>query len=172
MGGYGRVGKSTQENIIFMRFCCRFKLSKKTEKLLNEQRTLAIAKCMLTGLVQQATKSCWKWDLKLCMTVYSAKHCFFFPLPHMSLEFKMMLPPAKKQKAPACIRERRVNEHWTKVYSQKGLTAMKVVQLTGGAVCWHHSQWIVASHTRPAKSSRLLSVHHSKQSSTMISNKN
>ena len=32
-----------------MRFCCCFKLSKKIEKLLNEQPTLAIAKCKLTG---------------------------------------------------------------------------------------------------------------------------
>ena len=40
------------------------------------------------------------------------------------LEFKMPLPPAKKQKAPACIREIQVHKFWTKVYSQKGLTAM------------------------------------------------
>ena len=50
-GGYGHIGKWIQENIIFMRFCCCFKLSKKTEKLLNEQLTLAIAKCTRTGLV-------------------------------------------------------------------------------------------------------------------------
>ena len=31
-GGYGHTGKWIQENIIFMRFCCCFKLSKKTEK--------------------------------------------------------------------------------------------------------------------------------------------
>ena len=40
------------------------------------------------------------------------------------LEFKMLLPPAKKQKTLACIREIQVHELWTKVYSQKGLTAM------------------------------------------------
>ena len=50
-GGYGHIGKWIQENIIFMRFCCCFKLSKKTEKLLNGQLTLAIAKCTRTGLV-------------------------------------------------------------------------------------------------------------------------
>ena len=49
---YGHTGKWIQENTIFMRFCCYFKLRKKTEKLLNEQPTLAIAKCTLTGLVQ------------------------------------------------------------------------------------------------------------------------
>ena len=35
-----------------MSFCCCFKLSKKIEKLVNEQQTHAIAKCTLTGLVQ------------------------------------------------------------------------------------------------------------------------
>ena len=30
----------------------------------------------------------------------------------------------KKQKTPACIREIQVYKLWTKVYSQKGLTAM------------------------------------------------
>ena len=30
----------------------------------------------------------------------------------------------KKQKTLACIREIQVHKHWTKVYSQKGLTAM------------------------------------------------
>ena len=51
-GGYGHVGKWIQENIIFKRFCCCFKLSKKTEKLSNEQLTHAITKCTLTGLVR------------------------------------------------------------------------------------------------------------------------
>ena len=37
-----------------------FKLSKKTEKLLNEQLTLVITRCTLTGLLQQAKKSHWK----------------------------------------------------------------------------------------------------------------
>ena len=41
------------------------------------------------------------------------------------LEFKMALPPAKKPKAPACIREIEVHKLWTKVYSQEGLTAMQ-----------------------------------------------
>ena len=49
-GRYGHIGKWIQENIIFMQFCCCFKLSKKTEKVLNEQLTHAIAKCTLTGL--------------------------------------------------------------------------------------------------------------------------
>ena len=124
LGGYGHTGKWIQENIIFMRFCCCFKLSKKTEKLLNEQLTHIIAKCTLTGLVQQAKKSCQKWDLKshMCIlhNIASSSHCHI-----CQLEFKMLLPPAKKQKTPACLREIQVHKLWTKVYSKKGLTAMQ-----------------------------------------------
>ena len=47
LGRYGHIGKWIQENTIFMRFCCCFKLRKKSEKLLNEQPTLAITKCTL-----------------------------------------------------------------------------------------------------------------------------
>ena len=39
----------------------------------------------------------------------------------------MPLLPAKKQKTPACIREIQVHKLWTKVYSQKGLTVIKLV---------------------------------------------
>ena len=52
LGRYGHTGKWIQENIIFMRFCCCFKLSKKIEKPSNKETTHAIAKCALTGLVQ------------------------------------------------------------------------------------------------------------------------
>ena len=40
------------------------------------------------------------------------------------LEFKMSLPPVKKQKTLAYIRKIQVYKRWTKVYSHKGLTAM------------------------------------------------
>ena len=43
-GGDMAIGQLIQENIIFMRFSCWFKLNKKTEKLLNEQTTHTIAK--------------------------------------------------------------------------------------------------------------------------------
>ena len=43
----------------------------------------------------------------------------------------MLLPPVKKQKTPACIREIQVYKLWTKVYSQKGLTAMVIVHALG-----------------------------------------
>ena len=69
LGGYSRTGKWIQENIIFMRFCCCFKLNKKIEKLSNEQLMKVITKCTLAGLVQYAKKSHQKWDLKLCMHI-------------------------------------------------------------------------------------------------------
>ena len=50
LGGYGHTGKWIQENVIFMRFCCCFKLSKKIEKLSNQQPMNAITKCTLAGL--------------------------------------------------------------------------------------------------------------------------
>ena len=40
----------------------------------------------------------------------------------------MLLPPAKKQRTLACIREIQVHNLWTKVYSQNGLTAMVVTR--------------------------------------------
>ena len=50
---------------------------------------------------------------------------FSFHCHMCHLQFKMLLPPAKKQKIPACIREIQVHKLWSKVYSQKGLTAMQ-----------------------------------------------
>ena len=63
------TGKWIQENVIFVRFCCCFKLSKKIEELSNEQLMNAITKCTLAGLVQYAKKSHQKWDLRLCMHI-------------------------------------------------------------------------------------------------------
>ena len=51
LGRYGHIGKWVQENIIFMRFCCCFKLTKKIKKLLNEQLTHTIPNAQ-TGTVQ------------------------------------------------------------------------------------------------------------------------
>ena len=48
-GGYGHIRKWIQESIIIMRFCCCFKLSKKTEKLLNEQLADTGHRQMLTN---------------------------------------------------------------------------------------------------------------------------
>ena len=60
----------------------------------------------------------WDSKIELCY-IASSFHCHTF-----WLEFKMLLPPAKKQNTLACIRETQVHKLWTKVYSQKGLTAM------------------------------------------------
>ena len=47
----------------------------------------------------------------------------------------MLLPPVQKQKILASIREIQVNKLWTKVYSQKGLTAMQYIY-------FHHMSYI------------------------------
>ena len=43
---------------------------------------------------------------------------------HVPVGIQNGLPPTKKLKALACIREIQVHKLWTNVYSQKGLTAM------------------------------------------------
>ena len=53
LGGYGHnYWKMDTGRYHFHEIWCCFKLSKKIEKLLNEQPALTIAKCTLTGLVQ------------------------------------------------------------------------------------------------------------------------
>ena len=63
--------------------------------------------------------------------VYSAQHCFFLPLPHVLVGILNAAATrlVKKQKTLACIREIQVHKLWTKVYSQKELTAMRVLKL-------------------------------------------
>ena len=112
--GDGHIGKWIQENIIFMRFCRHFKLSKKIEKLLNEQPTHAITKCTLTDW--------WKWDLKL--HVYFMQLCFFLPLPHVLVGIQNAAATSGKIKTSACIREIQVHKLWTKAYSQKGVNLL------------------------------------------------
>ena len=135
-GGYGHIGKWIQENIIFMRFCC-FKLSKKIGKLLNEQPTLTIAKCTLTGLVQYYYYYCYYyWSLlyrlrNLVGSEIWSRACVFSTtllLPSTATHAIGIHNAAssEKQKTLAPIREILVHKHWTKVYSQKGLTAMNV----------------------------------------------
>ena len=59
------------------------------------------------------------------MHTYLVQHYFFLPLPHMLAGIQNTTATRKtKQKTPACIREIQVHIHWTKVYSQQGLTAM------------------------------------------------
>ena len=59
------------------------------------------------------------------MHAYLAQHCFFLPLPHASWNSKCHCHQQQKQKTPACIREIQVHKLWSKVNSQKGLTAMQ-----------------------------------------------
>ena len=81
-----------------------------------------LAKCTQYSLLE-AKKSCQKWDLKSCVCILH-NIASSFHRHTCQLEFKMPLPPAKKQKTPACVREIQVHKLWTKVYSQNGLTAM------------------------------------------------
>ena len=95
---FGHTGKWTQENIIFMRFCCCFKLSKKIEKLSNEQPMNAITKCTLAGLVKYAKKSEVRFKV---VRAYLAQHCFFLPLPHVPIGIQNAAGTSKKTKDPS-----------------------------------------------------------------------
>ena len=62
----------------------------------------------------------------------------------------MPLLPAKRQKTPACIRQIQVHKLWTKVYSQKGLTAARVLyhavlgvvqRMVLALTQWCHTLW-------------------------------
>ena len=118
-GEYGHTGKRIQENISFMRFCCCFKLSKKIQKLSNELPTNTIAECTLCNRLRNLVRSEIWSHACIFSNIASSFHCHT-----CRLEFKTPLLPAKNQKTPACIREIHVHKLWTKVYSQKGLTAM------------------------------------------------
>ena len=65
------------------------------------------------------------------MHVYFAHHCFFLPLLHVPVGIQNATATSEKQKTLACIREIQVHKLWTKVYSQKGLTAMGCSNTTG-----------------------------------------
>ena len=93
------TGKHNFHETLF--FC--FKLSKKIEKLSNEQPMNAITKCTLAGLVQYAKKSEVRFEV---VRAYLAQHCFFLPMPHVAIGIQNAAGTSeKKQKTPACIRE-------------------------------------------------------------------
>ena len=74
--------------------------------------------------------------------VYFSQHCYFLPLPHVPVGIQNAAATGEKiQKTPACIREIQVHKLWTKVYSQKGLTAMGLWTLS----CHFapHNEWNV-----------------------------
>ena len=61
--------------------------------------------------------------------VYLAQHCFFLPLPHVPVGIQNAAATSKKIKEPGLhgVAGNAIQVHklWTKVYSQKGLTAME-----------------------------------------------
>ena len=142
-----------------MRFCCWcFKLSKKIEKLLNEQSMNAITKCTLAGLVQYAKKSHQKWDLRSCIHIYhhiaSSFHCHT-----CRLEFKKAAGTSGKK-------YKRLQPAWGKYrFTNSGLRftpksgdtyAIIHLNLTGSSMCvyiyiyiWSSFVYIIYTHRGP-----------------------
>ena len=56
---------------------------------------------------------------------YSAQQCFFFPLPHVQVGIQTASATSEKTKDPS-LHKGNTGSH-TKVYTQKGLTAMEGV---------------------------------------------
>jgi len=56
--------------------------------------------------------------------VYFAQHCIFLPLPHVLVRIQNAAATSGKTKDPSLYKGNTVHKLWTKVYSQKGLTAM------------------------------------------------
>ena len=89
------------------------KLSKKIEKLSNEQLMNAITKCTLAGLVQYAKKSEVRFKV---VRAYLAQHCFFLPLPHVPIGIQNAAGTSEKTKDPRVHKGIQVHKLWTKVY--------------------------------------------------------
>ena len=100
-----------------------FKLSKKTEKLLNEQPVHAIAKWTLTGLVQQAKKSC-----RAC--VFSTT--LLLPSTATRTGWNSKCHCQWKTKDPSLLKESTGSQTLAYGLLPKGLTAML---LTPSCVC-------------------------------------
>ena len=126
LGGYGHIGKWIQENTIFMRFCCCFKLSKKIEKLSNEQPMNAIIKFTLAVLsaIGEEISSEVRIVIWSCACIFSTTLLLPFTATRADWNSKCLWYQRGEKKTPACIREIQVHKLWTKVYSQQGLTAM------------------------------------------------
>ena len=71
---------------------------------------------------------------------YLAQHCFFLLLPQVPVGIQNAAAASKRTKTLACTREIQVHKLWTKVYSQKGLTAMQQSECT-------HTHTQVHTHT-------------------------
>ena len=87
-GGYG---KWIQENTIFMRFCCCFKLSKKVKKH-------AITKCTdwLSAIDYEILLEV-RFEV---VRVYFTQRCFFLPLPHVPVGIQHAIAASEKTKDP------------------------------------------------------------------------
>ena len=71
---------------------------------------------------------------------YLAQHCFFLLLLQVLVGITNATATSKKIKikTPAGIREIQVHKLWTKVYSQKGLTAMGITQILSWCLSYSH----------------------------------
>ena len=101
-----------------MRFCCCFKLSKKIQNCQTSSRHTPLPNAHWLAW-------CNRLRNLIRSEIWSAQHCFL-PLPRMPVGIQNAAATSKKQKTLVCIREIQVHKLWTKVYSQKGLTAMAV----------------------------------------------
>ena len=112
-------------NIIFMKFCCCFKTERKDWKNI-EWAADTHHRQMHTNWPSSAVGQSISSELGFeVVHVYFAQHCFFLPLPHMLVGIQNAAATSiKKHKTLAWIREIQVHKLWTKVYSQKELTAM------------------------------------------------
>ena len=114
--------------------------AKRFKKLSNGRPTHVIAKCTLTGLVQKTKKSIGS-EIWSCAYVFSTPLLLPSTATHAGWNSKCRCHQQKKQKTPACTREIPVHKHWTKVYSQQGLTAMMCLP-KGAYLC--HCQYVQA----------------------------
>ena len=98
LGDMAILGNGYRENIVYMRFCCCFKLSEKIEKLSNEQPIHAIAKCTLSDWQRgQEISSEMRFEVA---HVYFAQHCFFLPPPHVPVGIQNATATSEKTPRP------------------------------------------------------------------------
>ena len=102
LGGYDHTGKWIQENIIFMRFCCCFKLSKKIEKLSNEQPMNAIIKFTLAVLsaIGEEISSEVRIVIWSCACIFSTTLLLPFTATRTDWNSKCLWYQRKKKKRP------------------------------------------------------------------------
>ena len=122
-GRYGHTGKCIQENLIFMRFCCCFKLEQKDWKTVKRAADTCHRQ-MHTDWRNLIRSEIWNYACVFCTTL-------LLPSIATCACWNSKCPCHQWKKTPACIREIQVHKLLTKVYSQKGLTATYHVSLAG-----------------------------------------